>query len=955
MALFVQSESMNSEFASLQSPAAMLDDLQQACSIQEALDMARKAILDYHCTNMEVTDQCAMGIAIIWEYIQARKTSEPQNSRLIEQWTHDMTQEISETAIVKYQSLAASTRRRIARYESRIRTNWGIVPTQILPARHFDARKSLSKECLGNLAQLSGHVSLQAGRELLLEQIRARTIAKNQRLKVTDSHLKPRDVVITLEALAVKNNMGGEAPLKPMRDGLDEATSSQAHNMEFDQGRTDLDIRQSHTSSDPNDASASTPLEPNAPTAPDFTHGPRRNVTLRKRKMSGKFPYSRPKNKKKNIPMEALEYGDEDLPSPEIGRHMLPKADNFDDAQEPFSAGSSPGTTTAHTQTQNSSTSHTHTRKLFPTALLPLSAPKQPKKRRRRRKPASDFEFTDEGGGGDSSQASLRSSLVGEGIEPRAASTSVKAQCEITESPPIELGRSQPHDQNDSVSFDSIGDLTSNHGRSQHVPSQSQHDADHAASPTSGLDYPLSPPGDTFLPEVDETVNLRLSLQRGLPQLSTARRNTKSKEVVFLQTGELLEDSSSIDCTHTMEVPMNEQQRRTSSVPSKQSDDLEASLEKSRELLGSDQKLPKTNNEGALASLQPGKWVSDTALELILHTINPDDCAIIESRWATTDKIGAVVAKHAKKMARLWLPIMRMSHWMFMVVNYVERIVEVYGSSAGHQKTITELYNAVISSLDGEWTRKDHEMPRHNGYDCGVHVLIAALCSITQTALPMEVPSLPWRRILSMFLDPGTEAENLRQQEQDAAPPSLQGSELGGDALESSYRSVLTLRERKSLAHQTFNILHTAAAIVQKQRADLSRRLGGELAALESQYRMYDGLTEYLAPYDGNVVGLSDVQLGISNGRERLDVKLAQLRCQQASAERSRTRWDAVLLDSRTSLADVAHRLPSAENALRQVFQAIQEDINRQKKAIQRTECLLGRVTALGLRGCNVP
>ncbi|KAL8707283.1 MAG: hypothetical protein Q9220_007656 [cf. Caloplaca sp. 1 TL-2023] len=65
-------------------------------------------------------------------------------------------------------------------------------------------------------------------------------------------------------------------------------------------------------------------------------------------------------------------------------------------------------------------------------------------------------------------------------------------------------------------------------------------------------------------------------------------------------------------------------------------------------------------------------------------------------------------------------------------------------------------------------------MPRQNGYDCGVHVLIAALCSITKTAPPMEVPSLPWRRILSRFLVPITKAENPRQQEQDFAPPSLQ-------------------------------------------------------------------------------------------------------------------------------------------------------------------------------------
>ncbi|KAL8707284.1 MAG: hypothetical protein Q9220_007657 [cf. Caloplaca sp. 1 TL-2023] len=252
----------------------------------------------------------------------------------------------------------------------------------------------------------------------------------------------------------------------------------------------------------------------------------------------------------------------------------------------------------------------------------------------------------------------------------------------------IELGRSQPRDLNNSISFNSVGNLTPNNRHSQQVPSRSQCDANHPASPTSILGYPPSPPRDIYFPKNDENVDLRLSLHRSLPQCCTAPVNTKSKEVVLVQKGEPPEDFSSINCFHTIEVQVDKQQRPASSVPPEQNDNLEASQWKSGELLGMDQKLPKINKEGALDSLRPRKWVSDTALELILHTINPDDCAVIESRWATTDKIGAVVANHAKKMARLWLPIMRMSHWMFMVVNYVGRTVEVYGSSAGHEKML---------------------------------------------------------------------------------------------------------------------------------------------------------------------------------------------------------------------------------------------------------------------------
>ncbi|KAL8707285.1 MAG: hypothetical protein Q9220_007658 [cf. Caloplaca sp. 1 TL-2023] len=271
-------------------------------------------------------------------------------------------------------------------------------------------KKSLTKECLSHLAQLSEHVTLQAGRELLLQQIRTRTLSKSQGLKVTDSHLKPRDVVNTLRALGPKHNADDKATLKSVRDGWNTTTISKADYMDLVHGRNDLGISQSCKSSHSNDASASTPLEPNALIAPEPTRNPQRKVLRKKRKMSGEVSYSQPNRPKKtqnNTPMEALEYDDEDSTSPETRRFILPQADNPDEALESSPAGSSTRTTTPYTPAQNSPAPHTYARKLSSTALLQPFAPEKLKKRRCCRNPTPDLEFIDEEGG-DDSQASLR-------------------------------------------------------------------------------------------------------------------------------------------------------------------------------------------------------------------------------------------------------------------------------------------------------------------------------------------------------------------------------------------------------------------------------------------------------------------------------------------------------------------------------------------------------------------
>ncbi|KAL8788076.1 MAG: hypothetical protein Q9213_001834 [Squamulea squamosa] len=191
MALVNEVQDFDSDVDILPSSTVHLRAIQQAGSIEEALRLARDAILYNHRTNQQVEVQCALNITGIWQHIEYRKLLEPHNTPLIDRWSNDIKREISQVKIDHYQSLAAESQRRISGYENRIHTNWGVEPNPTPGCR--------------------AHVTLDKARALLYKEIRDRTHSKTTRRVATDAHLKLRDVMKALEAAGVKKKL---APAK---------------------------------------------------------------------------------------------------------------------------------------------------------------------------------------------------------------------------------------------------------------------------------------------------------------------------------------------------------------------------------------------------------------------------------------------------------------------------------------------------------------------------------------------------------------------------------------------------------------------------------------------------------------------------------------------------------------------------------------------------------------------
>ncbi|KAI4255417.1 MAG: hypothetical protein LQ352_002580 [Teloschistes flavicans] len=284
--------------------------------------------------------------------------------------------------------------------------------------------------------------------------------------------------------------------------------------------------------------------------------------------------------------------------------------------------------------------------------------------------------------------------------------------------------------------------------------------------------------------------------------------------------------------------------------------------------------LPPTTTAGALSSLEPGQWVSATAIEMVLKAIKPDDWLLVDSAWVSPAKIGPFIAKHPGCNTRLWIPVHSGKHWMLMAVHFDDQEVHIYNSLPQCEKDLSELYNAIVSPLDmdNQWTRRNHdEWKQSNDFDCGVYLLIAAFCNIAQSPLPSEVSSLRWRRLMGCFVDPSA-VDTDNQQKQAVARPFPQ--------------------KQPVLVDEVSNITN-AAAIVRQQRWNHNAILTKKVAEQRDQLSAYDNLSHYLTSC-GIEVGLPHILLGVKAGREQLERTMSQTKDRQSEVEQSIRAWDMV-------------------------------------------------------------
>ncbi|KAL8910872.1 MAG: hypothetical protein Q9171_003871 [Xanthocarpia ochracea] len=361
------------------------------------------------------------------------------------------------------------------------------------------------------------------------------------------------------------------------------------------------------------------------------------------------------------------------------------------------------------------------------------------------------------------------------------------------------------------------------------------------------------------------------------------------------------------------------------------------------------------NKAGALLSLGPEAWLSATAIELLMDVVRPSDCAFIINSFPSTAKLEAKLQKIHKIMSHNWLLIHDRKHWLLIISNIQDSTVDVYNALSSNEENVSRVLTTIkrLPAAKGTWTERRHpEYRQSNSFDCGVFVLVAALCSVAQLPLPLVVDGVHWRKILTCLIHPDaavttphqTDDQGSQNDQEEKDPTAIPDFHLDFEtqqrALDIRLQELTATRNQVSSARTRFQIVNKASNIVRRQHAALDEQLKEECKDLEAQQADYDRIAAEVST--SNIrVGLDRLQEGLREGKEEVTSKLDNLRARQVAAEGATQAWDAALRLCSTTCDMADQRAREASTRLQESIEVGEVMREKQRTSLANMDHLL--------------
>ncbi|KAL8935872.1 MAG: hypothetical protein Q9216_005213 [Gyalolechia sp. 2 TL-2023] len=163
--------------------------------------------------------------------------------------------------------------------------------------------------------------------------------------------------------------------------------------------------------------------------------------------------------------------------------------------------------------------------------------------------------------------------------------------------------------------------------------------------------------------------------------------------------------------------------------------------------------LPTTDVEGALESLRPGKWLSATAIELILSICSVHGIRVFHGFSLSQPSPPC----RPRKSEVILLPIHHAGHWILAKVDMESRAITVYDFFSDAWVLIAKQailhFVAALDHEKADWSFVAiHNPAQENVYDCGILLLITALHLLIPLPLPSSYHCDTWRKIFTIML-----------------------------------------------------------------------------------------------------------------------------------------------------------------------------------------------------------
>ncbi|KAI5356693.1 putative Ulp1 protease family catalytic domain, papain-like cysteine peptidase superfamily [Septoria linicola] len=191
------------------------------------------------------------------------------------------------------------------------------------------------------------------------------------------------------------------------------------------------------------------------------------------------------------------------------------------------------------------------------------------------------------------------------------------------------------------------------------------------------------------------------------------------------------------------------------------------------------QQIPPTTDDGARETLQPGRWLSATALCAVMKCFNPsqEEHHVLESGALHLEDADHAEAAGQRAQTRcnqsiFYIPVnVRGSHWLLCSLDRRRGQLEVYDpltTDHNHTRLVETQLQRYASRLhtlsDGDssplaWNLVAQPLlKQQNAHDCGIYVAARAVFKMHDIACPQSIIPEVWRRAFAVCLgslDPG--------------------------------------------------------------------------------------------------------------------------------------------------------------------------------------------------------
>ena len=172
---------------------------------------------------------------------------------------------------------------------------------------------------------------------------------------------------------------------------------------------------------------------------------------------------------------------------------------------------------------------------------------------------------------------------------------------------------------------------------------------------------------------------------------------------------------------------------------------------------------PRSDIEGAVRTLQPGQWLSTTAVDLVLRALLPPTVRIVDGTYL---RIGDGSRSSPKTPLRLRseeaflvVPLNHQSHWSLAVLDVQARVIDYFDSMRKNDVPVRQIMHRLTMGFPSdkpfqEWAFHPQECPlQQNTNDCGVHLLINALRRLAGSKKMASYACDVWRSVFRNLVD----------------------------------------------------------------------------------------------------------------------------------------------------------------------------------------------------------